>query len=478
MSIITTTTKTTSYYGGANNLPLTNCSNTLFQFDMNETITTPIRIEGVHDVIFDGLNNLFSCTGNFFEIGDGCENIEIRNFNASAIGAQQYGNPNDAMFFVKMVTELNTIAEFLNAPPRYNILVHNNSLTLFNVGISLGADSGPRITGSSVYDNNIFGTVGTEAGHGYGIHLANAYGCSVNHNYIEHSTRHAIYNAWGEGTQITNNTIKEHWKGIGLPSSQVDYVNQPSRETGKVRAAIAIYRKSNGITVSGNTFIDTYNVSVNLSTIPEGYIWDTEPNYDSRRYGVMNGIYIINNTFKHTEAHFPDDANSNHKHSAISVGSVMDSSHTLTGYLINEVRILNNIFMATNSDFVSFCQVFQCSTIYITGNIISFSSCTFASDVIQLLIAFNNGNVGILTMNVIANANTFFAMGTSPQAHAIIAAFSDISAHFGSGSQMTILENLLTNQYIDGVQMYQLYYGFNATAYGSLPTGFNLQLEN
>lgn len=52
------------------------------------------------------------------------------------------------------------------------------------------------------------------------------------------------------------------------------------------------------------------------------------------------------------------------------------------------------------------------------------------------------------------------------------------SAHFNTGSQMRILRNTLSNQTLGGILMYQLYYGFNATAYGPLPSGFYLQLEN
>ncbi len=54
MSIITTTTITTFSYGGAAYLPLTNCSSTLIKFNLEESISTPIRIKNVHDVIFDG----------------------------------------------------------------------------------------------------------------------------------------------------------------------------------------------------------------------------------------------------------------------------------------------------------------------------------------------------------------------------------------------------------------------------------------
>ena len=479
MSIITTTTITTSSYGGAAYLPLTNCSSTLIKFNLEESISTPIRIKNVHDVIFDGLGNSFSCTGNFFEIGDDCYNIEIRNFNVTAVGAPAYGNSNNALFFLKMVTDLHNISEFESATPRYNILVHDNNLSLFNVAISLGADHGPKIVNSSVYDNYIYGTVGTEAGFGYGIHLANAYSCSISNNFIKQSTRHAIYNAWGNSNTITGNTLREHWKGVGLPPNQVDYDNQPSREIGKVRAALAIYRSSSGITVSGNIFEDTYNVSISLNTIPDGYVWDNPPSdYDPRPYGMMSYIIITGNTFTHTGAYYPNDTNSNNKNPAISIGSVMDSSHTYTGYLINYVTIQANDFTATNADFVSFCQVFQCNTLTIKDNSITFSSYPFTSDVIHLLIAFNNGNVGILTMNVTATNNVFTTTNTSPQAHVVISAFSDVSNHFNTGTQMTITGNTLANQIIGGVQMFQLYYGFNATAYGTLPSGFNLQLES
>ena len=322
-----------------------------------------------------------------------------------------------------------------------------------------------------MYQNHIFGTVGTEAGYGYGIHLANAYSCTVNDNYIEHSTRHAIYNAWGNGNAITDNIIKEHWKNVGMvnPPSQ-----QPSRGLDKTRAALAVYRKSVGITISGNSFIDSFNTSIALVSIPDVL----GQNYDTRKYGMMTSIAITGNSFTHTGPHDTTDTNINHKHPAIKIGEAMSYENIQTGFLINQVLVKDNSFYALNSDFLTFCHIYQCNNIELKGNSLTFSSYNFNSPIIHLLVAFNNANINYLTMNVNVLNNTFVMLNTSPQTYVTVSAFSDVSAHFNSGSQMTILNNTLVNQYVSGIQMYQLYYNFNATAYGTLPSGFVLQLES
>lgn len=448
-------------------------------FDENATIldeSDTVKIDQVNHVTFNGMFNTFTCYANFFEIYDDCSYIEIKKFIAVAQGAPDYGCLSDVISFVRLGTHIpeGQYTLYEQANPRYGINVHHNSISYFNVGISLGADDGAKVVVSNVYENTISYTKGTEAGFGYGIHLANAYGCKVYDNTLYRTTRHAIYHAWGAGNEITDNTITEHWYGIGLPENSPELENQPSRALYKTRAAVAVYRKSTGVLVSGNTFINSYNSSIGLTTNPE----DISQITDTRPYGQMNDIRILNNTFTHTGPHDASDSNINHKHPAIKVGGAMNSAEIQAGYLINTVKIKNNTFSVNNSDFLTFCHIYQCFNLEITGNTITFSSYPFNSDIIHLLVAFNNANVGLLTMDINASGNEFCSTNTSVQTHVTISTFSDVSAHFNTGSQMRILRNTLSNQTLGGILMYQLYYGFNATAYGPLPSGFYLQLEN
>ena len=451
-------------------------------FDENATILDEddtVKIDQVNHVTFNGMFNTFTCHANFFEIYDNCSYIEIKKFVAVAQGAPDYGCLSDVISFVRLGTRIygeedEIYALYEQAYPRYSINVLHNSISYFNVGISLGADVGAKVVVSNVYENSISYTKGTEAGFGYGIHLANAYGCKVYDNNLYRTTRHAIYHAWGSGNEITDNTITDHWYGIGLPENSPELVDQPSRALYKTRAAVAVYRKSTSVLVSGNTFINSYNSSICLTPNPEAIAQIQ----DIRPYGQMNDIRLLNNTFTHTGPHDASDSNINHKHPAIKVGGAMNSAEIQAGYLINTVKIKNNIFSVSNSDFLTFCHIYQCFNLEIIENTITFSSYPFNSDIIHLLVAFNNANVGLLTMDINASGNVFCSANTSTQANVTISAFSDVSAHFNTGSQMSIFNNTLSNQTLGGILMYQLYYGFNATAYGPLPNGFYLQLEN
>lgn len=449
-------------------------------FDENATILDEddtVKIDQVNHVTFNGMFNTFTCYANFFEIYDDCSYIEIMDFKATAVGASVYEEDQGPhISFVKMGTNLPQ-SVYNQASSRTHLNVHNNEINKFNVGISLGADVGARIENSNVYNNRIIETVGTEHGYGYGIHLANAYYCQVYNNYLEKTTRHSIYHAWGTNNSIKNNTIRWHWKGVLENIVNPSY--QPSAVIGNVRAAIALYRHSEDIIVKNNAFFDSYNASIHIHSFPDDH-------YNSISYGTIDNITIESNFFQHTIVHDPTDGYHEHKYPAIVIGYPLQYCTNYFNILnnnnwyIDHVDIINNRLVSINSDYTNFCRLYQCKHLKIEDNDIIFSACSITSGILVCrLINFDTANL-LYSVEFTASVknNTFRNTNLQLPTNVEMSIFSNVSELFNSNNYViTILNNTLYNQVLNGIQMYQLYYNYIALTDPSTHPNFILQLE-
>jgi len=479
MSIITTTTKTTSFFGGANNLPLTNCSNTLFQFDMNEVITAPITIKGVHDVIFDGMGNTFKCDFGpnvdhiFFVIFEDCKNIEIRNFKAYALM--------DGFQFQRLLVEnTNVKREF--------IYIHDNQLYNFSIAISLAAESdnpsipilpGEGVLSSEVYNNKIIGTNGTESGQGYGVHLANAQNCKVYNNYILHTTRHAIYHAWGDNNEISGNTIVEHWKGVGIYNSDEEAIaaGTPSAVRGNVRSAIAVYRDSQTITIKDNRFFDVFNVCIHVYPSPDSYSWVS--------YDDQYSIKIKDNHFYNTLFHQEDNGSIPATYPSIMIGYVKANSILYENFPYHpmDVEITGNRFLNIDTNNLMCIRVYELGKLNTTGVLkINNNNFVFSSRYIQgyelnqVIVQIDRQYLTSVRMNAEIKNNTFVALNELIGLN--IGALFDIAFYFNTNVQMNITGNSFINQRMGNVLTYRAYFGFDPYTYNGNQTNITYQAES
>ena len=477
MSIITTITKTTSFYHGANNLPLTNCSNTLFQFDMDEVITEPITIKGVHDVIFDGMGNTFKCDFSssvdpkFFIIYEDCKNIEIRNFKAYALI--------DGCQFQRLHVQNSNVK-------REYIYIHDNLLYNFSIAISLAAESstysipkGQGVLYSEVYNNIIIRTNGTESGQGYGIHLANAQHCKVYNNYILHTTRHAIYHAWGVDNEIYGNTIVEHWKGVGIYNSaeEAQAAGTPSAVRGNVRSAIAVYRDSQNVTIKENRFFDVFNVCIHVYPSPDSYSWVC--------YDNQNGIKIKDNHFYNTYFHRENNGSIPSTYPVIMIGFAKTDSITYGNFPYHpmDVEITGNRFLNIDTNNLMCIRVYELGLYNNRGELkINNNSFVFSSQYIQgyelnqIIVQIDKKYRNSVNMNAEIKNNTFVALNELTGLN--IGALFDIAFYFGKNVQMNITGNNFINQRLGNILAYRAYFGFDPYTYNGSQSNITYQAES
>lgn len=477
MNIITTTTITTSSCGGAANLPLTNCSNTLFQFNMNELITTSIIIKNVHDVIFDGMGNTFTCNisgsnKTFFVIYENCKNIEIRNFKAYAL-------INGCDFERLRIHNSNVKREY--------IFIHDNELHNFSIAISLGAENispnipnGQGVNYSEVYNNKIFGTNGTESGTGYGIHLANARYCKVYNNYILHTTRHAIYHAWGQNNEITGNIIVEHWKGVGIYDSSAEALaaGSPSAVRGNVRSAIAVFRDSQNVTIKENRFFDVYNVCIHVYPSPE------PTNYNWISYADQSGIKIKDNHFYNTRFHQEDDGSISGTYPSIMVGFVKDDSVLYENFNHPmDVEITGNKFLYIDTNSLMSIRVYEMGRQSTNGQlIINNNRFVFSSEYRQgheenqVIVQVDKKYRTSVHMNAEIANNTFIALNELSGLN--IGALFNLAFYFNQNVTISISANQFLNQRMGNVLAYRAYFGFDPYTYNGSQTNISYQPES
>lgn len=340
----------TSTIGGADNLNLTSYSNKVIYFDQNDTINNTLTLNGSSHVLFDGLNNQFTCNVNFFVVNGACVDVEICNFHAVA-------GTNQNVEFQKMLYD-NCI--------RRNVYVHHNVLDGFKVGISFdgyqnpdGASLTVGVFNCKASNNYILNAKQTYTGtnensDGYAIHLGNARHCEIVDNYIENAGRHAIYHAYGQYNRIARNTIKEHRRTMN---------------NSVVRSAIPVYRNSRYIIIEDNNFINNYNVSIHAYETSEATSTTA-----TNKYNHQVGIVIRNNHFCNTDNHgvtVNSTSITGYLHPAIMVGYNAQSP-TLDKFYVDDITIENNHFEFVNSVWLFAIRVYYCRNIVIRGNQFTF----------------------------------------------------------------------------------------------------------
>ena len=151
-----------------------------------------------------------------------------------------------------------------------NVRTHDLTISDINVGISYNAALSGSFVGGSIYRNKISNIIGTSTGQGYGIHLANATGITVEMNEIDNAQRHSIYHAWGDntGARIVSNHITNHRSSVA---------NQT------VTCAIVISRSS-GVLLANNIIEGAYDCQLEISHVT----------VDNRN---ASDISIVNNQF-------------------------------------------------------------------------------------------------------------------------------------------------------------------------------------
>ncbi len=346
----------TSQIGGVAGLAryrhLSDC--TVF-FDMEEETNYTIVLTNAKNVTFDGMQTPLVCKTTLFRIDGGCSNIEICHFNAQA----KRGYSPD----FQCMTSAN------NEKARKNIHIHDNELRDFSMAISLGADNikpGKGVSDSQIHDNRIIGTQGSTPGKGYGIHLANARGCEIYNNYIENTTRHAIYHAWGKDNHIRGNTIVHHRMPIDF-----------SREsTGIIKGAIAIFRDSQNVLVENNTFIDNYSVSIHVYSFPDTSMKEEAHYADMHRIVIRNnhfvnhGIHTVSTGSSSIEA----DSSLEVDYPAIMIGFNTYNPYTSPHpFFIKDVTISGNRFENLNTNCQQCIRVYECAVLDISDNEFLFS---------------------------------------------------------------------------------------------------------
>lgn len=133
-----------------------------------------------------------------------------------------------------------------------DITVRDCRISNVVVGISFNADLSGTFVGGEIRNNHLEDIVGTEPGHGYGIHIAvdgeRATHIRVIDNTIVRAHRHSIYQARGVGVVIARNTIRDHRRGD---------------EAGPYRSAIAIARSSD-CTLSANVIENSVGEAIGI----------------------------------------------------------------------------------------------------------------------------------------------------------------------------------------------------------------------
>lgn len=121
-----------------------------------------------------------------------------------------------------------------------NIRITRSTVRGLSVGISVNANSSGTLSDVLIDGNRVSDMVGTAAGEGYGIHVANGSGspsrARISGNYVDGASRHAIYVARGSGVAVCDNAISNHRSTAG---------------SGLQRAAINVAR-ARDVVVSGN----------------------------------------------------------------------------------------------------------------------------------------------------------------------------------------------------------------------------------
>ena len=389
-------------------------NNTIILNTTNTSLTT----------VFDGMGNSFTCNVTFFQIY-GQSHITIRNFNAVA-------NVSNIVFEEMITTSSDVI----------DVQVYNNTVDGFKIGISLNNDSADyTVSYSLVSNNHVYNCHGTTAGNGYGIHMANARHCTISGNEVVNCERHAIYHAYGENNSIINNIIRNHCQNITAYN---------------LLAALEIGRKSKNVTVSGNTFINCNNICLLVySPLPINDGQQAATQY-AFRYGKCENIVIDNNSFDRGTL---TGAIGNLPFIYIGVEGTSYSTLSTAGTVVVDVKILNNTFRKYGGENQKCIKIHQCEDLTIQGNNfkLGLPSSPQSSEylVIHIPNSYINGNVCDMKIR-----NNIFSYHTTGVGNLYLMG-QNMALINSTNSPYYIIKwitNILQNQTIGGVTMYQLSY--------------------
>lgn len=436
-AIITGTIQNTVLYTkhitSINNLKLGDYAGKTIYCNQNESnVNNIIELKNTNSTqttIFDGMNNTFTCSSDFFEIR-GQSNIIIKNFNAISTDSTKE--------FENMVTTDANVT---------GVQILNNTIMGFKVGISLNNDSATyTVSYCTVSGNYVSNCPGHDAGQGYGIHLANARYCTISGNEVVNCERHAIYHAYGENNIISGNIIREHCQSL------TDY---------RLLAALEIGRKSKNVTVQNNTFVSCNNVCL--------LIYSPLPSNDGDegiakpwRYGRCENIDVKNNSFYRGTL---TGSIANYPFVYIGVGETSYSDLSSEGTVVVDVKIRNNTFQKSGGENQKCIQIQQCEELEISGNTfqLGLPSSPQSSEylVIDIPYAPNGPNpydyiTGYHTaMTIIRNTFTYLTNGVG-NLYLIGMDMSKIDTSVNSNYTIAWTSNTLQNQIIGGITRYQL----------------------
>ena len=316
------------------------CSLELLNIDFNgkkiifvkdETIRKPLLLHNVNNCVINGnLHKITNIGCNVVQLDGLFSRIEI--FNIIADGQETENS------LLVGNNSSDGIKEYIS--------IHDNYIFNQQVGISLNADLAGDYRFSEIYNNYLENIVGTDPGHGYGIHLANVQFSSIHDNTIKRAMRHSIYHAWGHDNKIYNNKIIEHRYGItdGVP-----------------RASLAIFRNSYNLNIYYNEFINC--ISTNIHMEQSG---DSNSDRDKIKYGNQHDIIIEHNRFYY-------DLNIDYR--SIMLGYNVLPNYSDYNYEIENVIIKENIFEIKNSIAI---ENYCCKNLIIDSNHFILSKTAYA----------------------------------------------------------------------------------------------------
>ena len=367
-------------------------------FVKDETIKKPLFLHNVNNCIIDGnLHRITNLGCNVVQLDGLFSRIEI--FNIIADGQETENS------FLVGNNSSNGTKEYIS--------IHDNYIFNQQVGISLNADLAGDYRFSEVYNNYLENIVGTESGHGYGIHLANVQFSSIHDNIIKKAMRHSIYHAWGHDNKIYNNKIIEHRYGI---------------THGTPRASLAIFRNSYNLNIYHNEFINC--ISTNIQLEQAG---DSGSDRDNLRYGDQHDIIIEGNKFYY-------DLNVDYR--AIMLGYNVLPNYSDYKHEIKNIIIKNNTF-----ELGDFCAIdnYCCKSLIIDSNHFILSKTAYA-------ISFSSKYLNQYSSNTTVSNNIIECTELDRTNSAIFVSFSN----FIQNHTYNIFGNKILNSRVDKHHYFRL----------------------
>lgn len=422
-----------SWFADVNQVSIDFADQTI-EYDEDAVITSTVVVPG-NDIVYDGKGNNFTCRVTFFSI-KGKSNITIQNFNATAVEEE-----------IDFQTMPSTVANVVG------ININNNTLNGFRVGISLNNDEAEAysVSDSIVANNYIENCKGTDAGNGYGIHLAHAVNCTVSRNTIKNCDRHSIYHAYGDGNKILNNAILNH---------RMDHSSEL-----EPRAALVISRKSTNVLAKGNSFVNCYNVCILVYAFPHNLDSSDAKNFPGK-YGCCENIAIEDNTF------VMSGVNVDLGLPSIMLGYLYAENTPYIDFVdcyVNNVSVKGNYFFKVSTENLECIRIDQCRKPTIEENNFQFNAPSTGHQ--KVLINIRSGFKNDEEMKAVIQANNFSAVNNISNFR--VYCIGNLEPLINSLFDITVSENRFVNQYNGNQLNYMVYLPTNII---SMPS-FNLHLQ-